>query len=42
MNFTNNTNNTKNEIGESGVFVEKFVKDGEASTEVPKKKEFYF
>lgn len=41
-NFTNNTNNTKNEIGESGVFVEKFVKDGETKVEVPKKKEFYF
>lgn len=41
-NFTNNTNNTKNEIGESGVFVEKFVKDGETKAEAPKKKEFYF
>ena len=41
-NFTNNTNNTKNEIGESGVFVEKFVKDGKTKTEAPKKKEFYF
>lgn len=41
-NFTNNTNNTKNEIGESGVFVKKFVKDGETSAEAPKKKEFYF
>lgn len=41
-NFTNNTNNTKNEIGESGVFVKKFVKDGETSAETPKKKEFYF
>ena len=41
-NFTNNTNNTKNEIGESGVFVEKFVKDGETKAEVLKKKEFYF
>lgn len=41
-NFTNGTNNTKNEIGESGVFVEKFVKDGETKAEVPKKKEFYF
>lgn len=41
-NFTNNTNNTKNEIGESGVFVEKFVKDGETKVEAPKKKEFYF
>ena len=40
-NFTNNTNNTKNEIGESGVFVKKFVKDGETSAETPKKKEFY-
>lgn len=41
-NFTNDTNNTKNEIGESGVFVEKFVKDGETKAEAPKKKEFYF
>lgn len=41
-NFTNNTNNTKNEIGENGVFVEKFVKDGETKAEAPKKKEFYF
>lgn len=41
-NFTNNTNNTKNEIGENGVFVEKFVKDGETKVEAPKKKEFYF
>ena len=41
-NFTNNTNNTKNEIGESGVFVEKFVKDGETKAEASKKKEFYF
>ena len=41
-NFTNNTNNTKNEIGESGVFVEKFVKNGETKAEAPKKKEFYF
>ena len=41
-NFTNNTNNTKNEIGESGVFVEKFVKDGETKAEAPKMKEFYF
>lgn len=41
-NFTNDTNNTKNEIGENGVFVEKFVKDGETKAEAPKKKEFYF
>lgn len=41
-NFTNGTNNTKNKIGENGVFVKKFVKDGETSTETPKKKEFYF
>ena len=41
-NGTNNTNNTKNEIGENGVFVEKFVKDGETKAEAPKKKEFYF
>lgn len=41
-NFTNGTNSTKNEIGENGVFVKKFVKDGETSTETPKKKEFYF
>ena len=41
-NFTNDTNNTKNEIGESGVFVEKFVKDGETKAEALKKKEFYF
>lgn len=41
-NFTNGTNNTKNEIGENGVFVKKFVKDGETSIKTPKKKEFYF
>ena len=41
-NFTNSTNGTKNEIGENGVFVEKFVKDGETKAEAPKKKEFYF
>ena len=41
-NFTNNTNNTKSEIGENGVFVENFVKDGETKAEAPKKKEFYF
>lgn len=38
-NFTNSTNGTKNEIGENGVFVEKFVKDGETKAEAPKKKE---
>ena len=27
---------------ENGVFVEKFVKDGETKAEAPKKKEFYF
>lgn len=37
-----NTNDTNNTNGTNGVFVENFVKDGEASTEVPKKKEFYF
>lgn len=41
-NFTNDTNNTKNKVGENGVFVEKFVKDGETKAEAPKKKEFYF
>ena len=37
-----NTNLQKTEIGDSGVFVENFVKDGEAKVEVPKKKEFWF
>ena len=37
-----NTNDTNNTNGTNGVFVENFVKDGEVSTEAPKKKEFYF
>lgn len=37
-----NTNLQKTEIGDSGVFVENFVKDGEAKAEVPKKKDFWF
>lgn len=39
---TNDTNNTKNEIGENGVFVKSFVKNGEEEEVAPKKPEFYF
>ena len=37
-----NTNDTNSTNGTNGVFVENFVKDGEAKAEAPKKKEFYF